>query len=248
VKGYDFVLAHFVRETPGANPDLAETLAVLKPDPTRPFFFSQHRPFAGTRHALWGYDAGKNEKMLAAHPNAVCFMGHTHYTLVDDRIVRQKDLTTINTGAIRTQAPANRRENGVTVPWMPNDPFHDAQMPCVPTNLASGGLVMRVWGDWIVLERRDFRTGLPLGDDLAFAVDAAVRRAGVDTDGARAAATGVPAFAADARVEVSTPFAGKDRRKRPTEQIAVTFPVAPCGEGRVRAYDYRVRAYAEIRS
>lgn len=243
VKGYTFVLAHYTYETPGWNEGLAETLAAANIPADKPFFYGQHSPLACTWHARWGADAGKNEKVLEKYPNCVAFSGDTHYMLTDDRNVWQRKFTAVHAGAIRSQAPDRGHENGVLIPWAKADRERDLDMPCIVDDGISGGLVMNVYGDRIVLERLSMKDAKPLGPDLVFSVDIPARTCGEDASVAAASACPTPVFPASAKVGVSRVNA-VSRRKRPYEAVQVEFPTAKSVAGHPRATDYRVRAFA----
>ena len=243
VKGYDFILSNFMREGAKSAPDdLADRLAALMPDPAKPFFYSQHRWIRGTYLAdeeMWGGDNGVAFGALRKFPNAVAFQGHTHYMIADDRTVWIGDFATVNNGSLLNQWPARMRENGPHISWYKNDYMLEKQMRCLDGERGHAGMVMSVKGDLITLERRDFGFGRPLGPDLVFSVDPAMRAQ--NADAARKARSVAPEFAADAKVTVSAGH-GKDRQGRETEQVTVSFPTVFAAEGRPRAYEYFVRA------
>ena len=234
VKGYTFVLAHFMAKTVGWNEGLDKVLAGADVAGDKPFFFSQHRAYRNTPLAKWGPDAGRNGKVLANYPNCVAFCGHTHYTLTDDAgAVWKGPFTAINTGSLLNQACDYGRENGVVPSWYQNDPNAESQMSDVMASNVHAGWVMNVYGKLIVLERRDFGSGLSLGPDLVFTVGERERDHTKDE----------PPVFAPGSVTV-TQVSGVDRKKRPTEQLRVEFPSAPSSARTPRAKEYRVCAYA----
>ena len=246
VKGYDFVLANFMREGGRSAPDdLAEQLAAMKLDPKRPFFYSQHRYIGGTylaKEEMWGPDRGVAMKVLPAYPNCIAFQGHTHYMLTDDRGVWIGPFIAINNGALLNAASARQRENGPAISWYKNDYMRDSQMPHVNSEAGHGGQVMSVKGDLVTIERRDFGYDMPLGPDIVFSMDPAVRAQ--CTDAARRAASCAPAFAAGARVTLSARH-GFDRQRRACDQVVVQFPTVGSSATRPRAYEYFVRLERE---
>lgn len=245
VKGRTFVLAHFVRETVGWNEGLADILASTGVATNEPFFYSQHRPFRGTWHAKWGEDAGKNENVLARYPNAVVFSGHTHYTQTDDRMVWQKGFTAISVGALKNQYVDRHHENGVLIPWIKTDSERDLDMPCVRVDSCHSGMLMSIQGDHVVMERRDFETGLALGPDIEFDVDVPARLRGESVSAAsRKLRRLMPVFPSDATIRALRTQA-ISRRKRKFDAVRLEFPVANAAGGHPRAYDYRVCAIAE---
>lgn len=243
VKGYDFVLSNFMRESGFSAPrDLDARLKAMRLDPKRPFFYSQHRWIPGTYLAdeeMWGEDYGTSHKVLPSYPNCVAFQGHTHYMLTDDRCAWIGDFIAINNGALQNQFPARMRENGLDIFWYKNDYMRKTQMRCVDGWRGHAGMVMSVYGNLIALERRDFGTDLPIGPDLVFSADPALRPK--CRDASRKAASVAPEFAPGAKATAVT-RTGKDRQGHPTEQVVVTFPTVKTAGTRPRAYEYFVRA------
>lgn len=241
VKGYDFVLSNFMREGSASAPaDLAAQLGALNLNPAKPFFYSQHRWIRGTYLAdeeMWGGDNGVAHDVLRKFPNAIACQGHTHYTIADDRSLWIGDYTSVNCGSLYTQGVARRRENGPDISWYKEDYMRDSQMASVKESQAHVGMVMSVYKDVIVLERREFGVDAQLGPDLVFATDPKVRKPNV----VRKTESVAPEFAAGATVEVSA-RAGHDRAKRAVDQVVVRFPTVASEAGRPRAFDYVVRA------
>ena len=246
VKGFDFVLSNFMREGGKSAPDdLESQLRSLNIDPAKPFFYSQHRWIQGTYLAdeeMWGSDNGVTHKVLPKFPNAIAFQGHTHYMLTDDRGVWIGDFISINNGSLLNQASARMRENGTDISWYKNDYMLEKQMKHLDHERGHAGMVMSVYGDLVVLERRDFGCDLPLGPDLVFSADPKLRAA--NSNAARKQASIAPEFAHGASVAVAD-RTGEDRQGRATEQTVVTFPTVNAAEGRPRAYEYLVRAEDE---
>ena len=242
VKGFDFVLSNFMREGGKSAPnDLADRLAAMKLDPMRPFFYSQHRYIGGTYLAdeeMWGHDNGVAGKVLPQHPSCIAFTGHTHYMLTDDRNVWMGDFICINNGALKDAPVGRMRENGVDIPWHKTDYMRDTQMRQLDSRQGHHGMVMSLFGDTVVLERRDFGCDMPLGPDLVFSVDPKLRsRFSVAERKARSV---VPELPTVAKVLVSRSV-GKNRRGVAVEQVVVRFPVVGPMARRQRAFDYVVR-------
>ena len=244
VKGYDFFLSHFLREDPGTAPGLRKLLEKARLDPSRPFFYSQHRYIRGTYLAdeeMWGGDSGKNGPVLAMFPNVVAFSGHTHYMLTDDRIVWQERYTQINAGALLTAPCGRQRENGIDISWYKTDYMRDTQMPRINSLQGHHGMVFSLKGADVVLERRDFGCDLPVGPDLVFSVSAEARRKGTHSLAACKARAAAPEFPRDA-VAAASRGMGRNRRGEALEQVTVRFPVVGPAGSRPRAFDYVVRA------
>lgn len=243
VKGYDFVLSNFMREGGRSAPmDLALQLAEMHLDPSRPFFYSQHRYIGGTYLAdeeMWGGDNGVAGKVLPNYPNCIAFQGHTHYMLTDERNVWIGDYVTVNNGSLLNAACGRMRENGVDISWYKDDYMRDRQMPCLKTSTGHGGSVMTVKGDLVTIEHRDFGCDLPLGPDIVFSMDPSLRPRYVAA--ARKSGSVAPEFSPEAKVTV-TECIGKDRQGRETAQVVVTFPTVRASGSHPRAHEYFVRA------
>lgn len=243
VKGYDFILSNFMREGSMSAPkDLAERLAALKLDPKRPFFYSQHRYIGGTYLAdeeMWGHDNGVARKVLALHPNCIAFTGHTHYMLTDDRNVWMGDFICINNGALKDAPVGRMHENGMDIPWYKTDSMRDTQMPQVNPRQGHHGMVMSLFGDVAVLERRDFGCDMSLGPDLVFSISPKDRSHFSAAELKNNSA--VPAFPANEKISVVRGM-GKNRRGEPVEQISIEFSGTKVEKSCSRAFDYVVRA------
>lgn len=243
VKGYDFILSNFMREGGRSAPvNLGDRLAAMKLDPARPFFYSQHRYIGGTYLAdeeMWGHDNGVARKVLPRFPNCIALTGHTHYMLTDDRNVWAGEFVCINNGALKDAPCGRQRENGVDIPWYKNDYMRDTQMPCIDNGQGHGGMVFNLYGNDVVLERRDFGCDMPLGPDLVFSASPQKRKRFLAAE--RKKGSVAPEFPANAKVSVSRGV-GKNRRGESVEQISVVFPVVKNGGSHSRALDYVVRA------
>lgn len=245
VKGYDFVLAHFVnRDEPGLRwgeplfiPGLEEFFTTNHFDAAKPFFFVQHKIPRGTAGGpkIYGQDSGRTTAILSKHPNAVAFCGHKHRMASDERSLWQGAFTSILVPAMfALQTDAGRENGACSGDRAASDP--PRQMPRINTLDGSQGLVMSVYDDRLVLERREFAFGgevappwiVPLPNDGGQAFDVRAERAAV------------PQFARGATV-TARERRGRDRNGKATDQIEVSFPSA-WTEGVSRAYDYEVRA------
>ena len=247
VKGYDFILSNFMREGGRSAPvNLGDRLAAMRLDPARPFFYSQHRYIGGTYLAdeeMWGHDNGVARKVLPRFPNCIALTGHTHYMLTDDRNVWAGEFVCINNGALKDAPCGRQRENGVDIPWYKNDYMRDTQMPCIDNGQGHGGMVFNLYGNDVVLERRDFGCDMPLGPDLVFSVSPRAVAKKAYSMASRMARSIVPEFPRGSKA-TATRGMGKNRRGKKTEQVTVTFPAVGPRGSRPRAFDYVVRAFA----
>ena len=247
VKGFDFVLAQFViRDEPGLRwgepsfiPGLEAFFETNSFDRAKPFFYVQHKIPKGTvgGAAIGGQDAGRTTAVLSRHANAVAFCGHKHRTCLDERSLWQGAFTALEVPAYRNLLTPAGRENG----RCSCDSFRSVpprQMPELPTSVeGSQGLVMSIFADRIVFERRDFQFGEPMAEPWVVPWP----NNGSMAYEKRRERAGVPQFTAGAAVAVRS-RRGTDRAGTPTDQLEVSFPPARSTSATPRAFDYEVRA------
>ena len=267
VKGYRFVGAQWW-SSQGCrgldekfNDGVAEWYAARAKeiDPSRPFFHIQHPHPKDTCYGpwAWGRDIGLTTKALSAFPNAVAFSGHSHYPLTDERSVWQGAFTSVGTSSLRYMASAyeefkegfvNSRTGGKDArttdaaklqPGMAN-PYDCRE-----------GMLWRVFDDRIVVERREFISGLDVGEDwvlplptaeskpFAFAERAKKIGAPVFPEGAKLAVSGVKAKTRGAKAS------GKREAIPSVEKacLKVAIPAAVAKDG-ARVYYFEVSALA----
>ena len=243
VKGYPFVLRHWVE--PGQTSPMPAWFAAhgaeLPRD--RPFFYVQHEHPAGTCSApglpKGDDDEGIATNVLAAYPNAIAFSGHSHMSLLEERTIWQGAFTSVGCGACCGWAftwPG--RENGHS--W-DDDARPAKEMSPLDFQSCRQGLLMEVFDDRVTLERRDWEHGLRLGPDWVIPLDGSrpYRHA------PRQAASRPPAFGPGASVSVTAVAAGADRAKDVHPQVAVEFPPVSGLTGGTRAFDFEVVCEAE---
>ena len=200
---------------------------------TKPFFYTQHYHPKGTCSApwTWGQDSGEATRALAAFPNAVSFSGHSHTPLTDDRTLWRGAFTSVGTASLRYLIPFGGRENSRI--FGAKD-ARTQQMPPLACRDGHHGQIMTVYDDRLVLERYDFKNGLPAGPDWVVPLPAEA-----ETFARRAAKSSAPQFAAGAKVKVEW-IDGEDRCRKKTKQVAVSFPTVRGLDGGERAFDYEV--------
>lgn len=242
VKGYTFVLRNWhsrhsrFRE---GNPLPDWFAAHGKELPTdRPFFLLQHEPPLGGCNSPWANpsvcDRGEAAKCLSMFPNAVALTGHTHYSLGDDSSVWQGAYTSVNCGsACAWPFTAAGRENGHA------GDENEVEMQMIPKDSARQAMILSVYADRLVFERRDLIDGEPLGDDWIIPIGHGAARP--YAHGIRRTATPAPRFGPGAKVTVVAKE-GEDRAGDRHEQIVVTFPAVNGLLGGARAYDFEVSA------
>ena len=236
VNGYTFIGAHWVNW--GGVPEIEKYFEGRAADlgGERPFFYIQHPHPSNTCHGpwAWGHDEGYATRALSRFPNAIALSGHSHHSLTDEKAIWQGAFTSIGTASMRYVAPMFGRENAG-----PSQLADLRQMPEVDKFSEQQGLLFSVYGDRMVVERRDFANDGALGAPWVVPLGTPERPYDF---AARRAAGKPPQFAPDAKVSIAGPLDGKDRKGRATRQIVVTFPSALQGEGLTRAFDYEVVA------
>ena len=241
VRGFVFIGCHWGHEK--------EVDAFLKAHETelglkggKPFFYAQHPHPLNTVNSAhgaysWGHDRGDSTRALSRYPNAVAFSGHSHYPLTNDQTIWQGAFTSVGGASTSYLGWLSGRDNGE---W----PTSEKPGPVpVGSRLGQKGchaLVLSVYDDRMVFERRDLEQNAALGPDwvcpLPACVDEASRPYSFAASEARAK---VPQFAADAKVTVSTRSA-KDRLKRTCDQMVVSFPSARSDGPTGRLIEYEV--------
>ena len=253
VKGFSFVGAHWtVGDCKGRdevfNSGLEDWFGKNGKtlDPSKPFFFLQHPAPKGTCHGdwLWGQDTGASAAMLSKFPNAVALSGHSHASVGDDRFLWRGPFTSVGAGSLKYTgiqyadfAPYGRENDG----WCANDSDENAwkTMGVVPRHEGHQGMLLRVYGDRMSFERRDFGDMGLLGDDVAVPLPA--KPASMKS---LAAASAAPAFRKDAKLAVRLSEA-KNRGSRRVKKallpvLEVEIPPADAIP-RARAQDFTVK-------
>lgn len=142
VKGYRFFCSNFTGWNHAQN--LAAVQGLFEREKAsvpadRPFFYMQHLPIKGT----CGYAPGQADAMTAfcsRYPNMVAITGHTHDSLADSRSFWSGDFTCVNAGTLQHV-------------YLPKG------MPERKIRNYPQGLLLRVWPDFVHVERRDFKNG-----------------------------------------------------------------------------------------
>ncbi len=243
IKGYKFIGAHWDR---GKGFDVAEKfiMDVAKNfDPKRPFFYVQHPPLKDTIFGdyVWGCDSGSATKALKNFPNAIAFAGHTHFSLTDERDIWQDSFTAIGTCSLHYTGMMGGRENSYNT-FNANKNI-DWQMPALNTYDCKQGMLMSVYDNEICLERREFKFNQSLGADWVMPIPTADKSSKVYMFEPRSSKSTAPEFTADAAIKIMELKDGKNRRKKPVEQIQIEFPAAVSKGSRV--WEYEVEVYNE---
>ena len=234
IKGYTFLAAHYQngRENPGMGAFFRAQDPTLPKD--KPIFYIQHKHPKWT--IPWGSDNGNSTRILKNYPNLICFSGHCHISLVDERSIWQKTFTSVNTASLVRRGIRSLHENAKVAS---KDKDYVPQMARHSCKDSHEGMLMLVYADRVELHRMD------LGHDEELGVwiipnDVTQRPYRYDTRKAQAALN-PPQFTGDDAVRVRRAM-GKDRNKAATPQVQVFFPVVVSHGSRPRALDYSVTA------
>ena len=235
--------------------------AMARCDPSKPFFYVQHPHPRETVYGTdaWGMDDGTATKLLSAFPNAVAFSGHSHEPLTNERAIWRGAFTSVATGSLRYLAAAavwNRAhdagyENSTCNYHNPgisrNDRVAITARYDAPKLMASAatphdirvGQVVSVYPDRIEFAKREFVSGLDMGEDWIVELPAKPR-----TFRDRAAAARPAEFPKGATLTVRRTTATTRGLKRPTltvpqekkPALRLEFPAATVG-GNVAEYE-----------
>jgi hypothetical protein len=237
VKGYTFIGMHW-GNTKGVKA-FVDGLAP-KLDPSLPFFYAQHAHPQNTCYGGWAWgawdDKGAATAALSPYPNAVAFSGHSHYSLTDERGLWQGAFTSIGTSSLSYTGLPYGRENGDT-----DDRKLLLHMPRIATNNGKQGMLLSVFGDRMVIERREFVFDESLGSDWVLPLPCRGERDMPFSFAKRSAQSVAPEFASDAKVVLSD-GKGKNRDGKEEDQMTVSFPAAVFHNARDRVFDYEVQA------
>ena len=270
VKGYDFFCSHWRPDVKtngyreGGCSGCADAFSDLmaKCDPKRPFFYIQHPHPRDTVYGkcAWGADDGEATKLLSAFPQCVAFSGHSHEPLTNELALWRGAFTSVATGSLRSlSANAVRNftytpgyENGKCNCYLPGLKWskwagqiakYDAPKLMrneMPRNDIRVGQLVSVYEDRIVFAKREFVSGLALGDDWIVELPARER-----TFAARAAVARPPEFPDDSALSVRRMTAktrgmelrnGIDVKREDVAAFELSFPAAALG-GTVAEYE-----------
>ena len=237
VNGYDFITTHW-----NHRGDIVEWMAAHggELDRAKPFFFFQHVNPDNTITAGCSGDRGVARKAFDGVPNAVVIGGHTHLSLTDGHQIWQGGFTAVGAASMSwSELPfgyENARQLGAPKGYVEEmQPLQDRFVQTVKQ-----GMVMSVYDDRIVFEKRDFTNDCEL--DAPWVVPLPASKSHPYAFEAHAASMAVPEFPARAEVAART-VVGANRKGEKSVQIVLDFPSAV--KGGVRAYDYEVRIEPE---
>lgn len=235
VKGYDFISVQY-----GCERQFADWMAAHgdRFRGAKPFFHFQHLPEKGTTFDSFGWaDRGVVKPVLERYPNCISFTGHTHTTFNDERAIWQGGYTVVSSPSLSYVGVPKGYENG----GARRDGTAENAMPMIPDrlNLRGGqGFVVSVFGDEMVVERRDLEEGVEGGEAwLVPLVAGGERPFGYEVREKRSKA---PEFPAGAKLRVRTGNT-ENRQGKWTIVIDCRFPSATIDDG-TRVCDYEIAA------
>ena len=249
VKGFPFVGRHWGFPMPSEL--LAE--AARKVDAATPFFFIQHKHPGNTCYGPWAWGSD-NEKCdspveLKKYPNVIAFSGHSHYSLTDERSIWQGAFTSIGCGSLKYGCiPAEeygakgvgKMYNGLT---FQSDVYRHQGLS--GSILPQQGMVMSIYEDRIVFERRDFNYNASLGDDWVIPLPCATEKPYVFET--RAQSYPIPEFPAGAKLNIvkveertDEKSAKKWKRSAPESYEKLTLQIPPATVGACMMYRLQI--------
>lgn len=201
VKGYSFVCVHW-----GHERGLGEFLRQRKEDGAisagRPFFCVQHPAPRGTIYGTHNLDAddGTTSGVLSKYPDAVSISGHSHISCALETSIWQGAFTAIGASSLAYQSRFRDDVPSLNVggsELASEDPRYPAA-----SSRSREGLLLTVYDDRLVVERREFVRDAKLGPDWVIPLGLRdVTRPYAPAEIQRRLA--VPTFPKDARLGVS---------------------------------------------
>lgn len=253
VKGYRFIGSHWDHhiECEGGDfgtllkPFLKEHADELKG--TKPFFYVQHAHLKDTVFGpwAWGHDDGGATAALAEFPNAVAFSGHSHFSETDERAIWQGAFTAVCCSSLRYTGLVDCYRGKVKPDY--ENGFSGTE-GTVMKRYESGdgrqGLVVSVYDDAIVYQRRDFRYDRDLGADWVQPLGK------LDTFAfaSRKAKEEPPAFPFGADITWRVTTAKKRGKGKQPLAPAVIYSFPPANASSSRVYGYRVMVVGDDKS
>ena len=269
VNGFDFFCSHWqpgiwcngIAETGCSGCADAFGALMAKSDPSKPFFYVQHPHPRDTVYekCAWGVDDGTATRLLSRFPQAVAFSGHSHEPLTNEKAIWRGAFTSVATGSLRylsasvvwSFARTAGYENGHCNYYLPgvkrgDRPKYSAKYDApkrMPKETSRPdirvGQIVSVYDDRIVFEKREFVSGLSLGEDWVIE-----RPAKPLSFAARAASSRPAEFPSGAELKVvrtkakTRGFKGGEQNVPPKKKPALklAFPAATVG-GQVAEYE-----------
>ena len=229
VNGYPFVLVNWGHER-DAGKWIAEHAKELPKN--KPFFYVQHPHLKGTNICATD-KTGAATEALRKYPNAIAFSGHSHISLTWDHQIWQEEFTAVGTASLQYMWNFDGRDNS----WL----MRKNQVGHAPRLSTWGrqGMLMSVYDDRVVLERREFLTDKPIGPDWVITFDG---KRPYRWEKCKAESV-APAFAKGAAVKVVRKEA-RNRNKEKEMQLQLVFPrPLPAKGDQGRTIEYEAKAF-----
>lgn len=235
VKGYKFIGAHWDKweGVPAVVPFVKMHGKKLRGK--KPFFFFEHQQPINSCLGKWAFNPDPySTEVLKSFPNAVAFSGHSHKSLSLPYNYWQGEFTSIGTGTLCSLCGEYGRENG------PQKFRYDnsrSVMPPVKSEYHdhAQGQFVRVYDDFIEIERFDFAIDHPVGGTLVIPLPA-TKKSAFFYDNQVASSKAPAPFPDGAQVKVDSGrdiFGGYVRLKFPVTRIVKEC--APTADYRVEA-------------
>lgn len=206
----------------------------------KPFFYFQHPPVKNTAHGswLWGHDNGLVGAELAGFDNAIAVTGHSHASISLEKAIWQGEFVSIDVGALKytgrlySDSAPHFRENDT----LAASTIELEKRLMKPIDVADGrqGMLVRVYDDRIVFERRDFEDMSVLGPDWVLPLNKKGEKP--FSFDSRAIASKAPEFAPGAKLIATI----KSVKRKNTIVKALEVVIPPVERNGERVFDYEI--------
>lgn len=223
IKGIDVIGISFENGL-GAGKESVEFLETalkkaVERDPSKPIIVFAHNTIARTIYGSSKWGNNHLNRILKPYPQVIYFSGHTHHPLEDERLIHQKNFTSVGTSTLCYVAPGGN------------------PLPYGDRTLSKHMLYVFIGGGEVVIRRFQMRDGSEILDNgKPWTVKYPVRVEDFTyTYEKRAAASPAPVFAADAKLSAE---AVVDEQGRVTG-VKITGDAAE-HPAFVRSYDVKI--------
>ena len=242
VKGYRFVGAHWesAKGIHALAPWAKAHADALSGD--KPFFYFQHAQPKNTclGNWIWGHDDGCATKVLSKFPNAVAFSGHSHKPLTSELNVWQGAFTSIGTASLFSMGhPVGRDNASGALDLNPRGLMKGDGTRRKQKTLAAHGQFVRVYDDFIEIERIEFVSGEKVGPNIVIPLPVTKEKLFLFATQAERATEPAP-FPAGAKVVVERAEAPLRGEPKPQPVFVIKFPQTRRVAGASRTADYEI--------
>ena len=129
----------------------------LKDNDKRPIFVTTHFPPKDTVYGSEGWGEKNLNKYFEKYPQIINFSGHSHFSLIDERSIYQKDYTAIQTQSLSYIELEKGKFNGS----VPKDEYDDETISAKNCM----GLICNVYDNKVEIKRISFEKNEFYGDD-----------------------------------------------------------------------------------